>query len=245
VHAGQRATRRRLVEGLGSYRIVALWFLFISADAFGQLSGSATLLSDYRFRGISLSHERPAAQLSLAYDDGSGWYGGAFASTVQLGDGASRELQGMSFIGYARRTPSGLSWEVGADYSVVTGDRSYSYPEAYAGVAFENVSARLYYAPRYFGQGSEAIYGEINASHQLLDRVLLIAHGGMLWNNSDNSYNRRPDHRVFDASMGVALDLDPFNVQLNWVGISSSNTLYPVAVTGRRNRVVLVLSRSF
>ena len=249
MHARWRATpiRRRLIESLGSHRSLALWFLFVSVDVFAQFSGSASLLSDYRFRGISLSHNRPAAQIALAYDDASGWYGGAFASTVRLGDSDStaRELQTVSFVGYARRTPSGLSWEAGADYSVVTGNQSYSYPQVYAGVAFENVSARLYYAPRYFGLDADAIYGEINASHQLLDRVRLIAHGGALWNNSENSYNRQPDHRVFDGSVGVALDLDPFNVRLAWVGISSRNTLYPVTATGTRNGVVLVLSRSF
>ena len=245
VHAPWRATRRRLIESLGSHRSVALWFLFVSADVFAQFSGSASLLSDYRFRGVSLSHNRPAAQIALAYDDASGWYGGAFASTVQLAGGTSRELQAVSFVGYARRAPSGLSWDAGADYSVVTGDQSYSYPEVYAGVAFEDVSARLYYAPRYFGLDSGVIYGEINASYRILERVRLFAHGGALHNNSENSYNRRPDHRVFDGSVGVALDLDPFSAQLAWVGISSLNTLYPVSATGRRNSVVLILSRSF
>lgn len=247
MHARWRATpiRRHLIEHPRSHRAVALWLLFVSADVFAQFSGSASLLSDYRFRGISLSHNRPAAQLALAYDDASGWYGGAFASTVQLVDGTRRELQVVSFVGYAKRVPSGLSWEAGADYSVVTGDQSYSYPEVYAGVAFENVNARLYYAPRYFGLDSGVIYGEINASYRIVERVRLLAHGGALRNDSENSYNRRPDHRVFDGSFGVALDLDPFNVQLAWVGISSLNTLYPVTTTGSRNSVVLILSRSF
>src|SRR5204863_4547798 len=137
--------RRRLLDRPRSRRAFALWFLFVSAEAFAQVSGSASLLSDYRYRGVSLSHNRPAAQLAVAYDDASGWYGGAFASTVQLFY-PSRELQAVSFIGYASRGPSGLSWEAGADYSVVTGARSYSYPEAYVGVASEKVSARLYYA---------------------------------------------------------------------------------------------------
>jgi len=244
VRARPRVTRRHRVESPRFHGSVALWFLFVSADVFAQFSGSASLVSDYRFRGISLSHQRPAAQIALAYDDASGWYGGAFASTVQLGDATSREVQAVSFVGYAKRDPSGLAWEAGADYSTVTGDQSYGYAEAYVGIAFENVSARLYYAPRYFGQDSDAIYGEINVSYPLLDRVRLIAHGGALWNNSEDRY-RRPDHRVFDGSVGVALALDAINVQLVWVGISSSNTLYPVAATGRRNSVVLVLSHSF
>jgi uncharacterized protein (TIGR02001 family) len=235
---------RRLLDSPRSRAAVALWFLLFSADVFAQVSGSASLLSDYRFRGISLSHNRPAAQLAVAYDDASGWYGGAFASTVQLFY-PTRELQLVSFVGYARRMPSGLSWEAGADYSAVTGPLSYSYPEVYVGIASENVSARLYYAPRYFGQDSHVIYGEINASQPLLDRVRLLAHGGVLRNNGEGAYGLRPDRHVFDASVGVAVDFDQFNLRLSWVGISSENTLYPATGLRRKNGAVLILSRSF
>ena len=225
---------------------LALWFLFLSADVLAQFSGSASLLSDYRFRGVSLSRNRPAAQLAVAYDDASGWYGGAFASTVQFFY-PTRELQLVSFVGYARRMPSGLSWEAGADYSAVTGPLSYSYPEVYVGIASENVSARLYFAPRYFGQASAVIYAEVNAAEPLIDRVRLLAHGGVLRNNNNNEgvYDSRPERHVFDASVGVAVDFDQFSVQLSWVGISSANAPYPVTGLTSRNRAVLILSRSF
>ncbi len=235
---------RRLLDSPRSPGAVVLWFLFVYADAFAQVSGSASLLSDYRYRGVSLSRNRPAAQLAVAYDDASGWYGGAFASTVQLFY-PTRELQVVSFVGYARRLPSGLSWEAGADYSAVTGPLSYSYPEVYLGIATENVSARLYYAPRYFGQDSDVIYGEINASQQLLDRVRLLAHSGVLRNNGQSDYGLRPDRHILDASVGVALDFDQFSVQLSWVGINSLNTPYPVTALRRKNSAVLILSRSF
>jgi uncharacterized protein (TIGR02001 family) len=235
---------RRFLDSPRSPGAVVLWFLFVYADAFAQVSGSASLLSDYRYRGVSLSRNRPAAQLAVAYDDASGWYGGAFASTVQLFY-PTRELQVVSFVGYARRLPSGLSWEAGADYSVVTGPLSYSYPEVYAGIASENVSARLYYAPRYFGQDSDVIYGEINASQQLLDRVRLLAHGGVLRNNGQSDYGLRPDRHILDASVGVSLDFDQFSVQLSWVGINSVNTPYPATAPRRKNSAVLILSRSF
>src|SRR5437879_5439202 len=127
--------RRHLLDAPRSRGALALWLLFVSADVLAQFSGSASLLSDYRFRGVSLSHNRPAAQLAVAYDDASGWYGGAFASTVQFVYPANRELQLVSFAGYAQRLASGLSWEGGVDYSVVTGAESYSYPEVYVGVA--------------------------------------------------------------------------------------------------------------
>jgi uncharacterized protein (TIGR02001 family) len=235
---------RRLIDSATFRAAAALSILFVSADVFAQFSGSASLVSDYRYRGVSLSHNKPAAQLAVTYDDASGWYGGAFASTVQLFY-PSTELQLISFVGYAKRMPSGVTWEAGGDYSVVTGPLSYSYPEVFLGVASDNLSARLYYAPRYFGQDSEVIYGEVNAAQPLLDNVRLVAHGGALLNSIQGGYAQRPEHRVFDASVGVAVDFDHFNVQLSWVGISSASTPYPVTTSRSKNGVVLILSRSF
>jgi hypothetical protein len=113
------------------------------------------------------------------------------------------------------------------------------------GIASENVSARLYYAPRYFGQDSNVIYSEVNASQQLLDRIRLLAHGGVLRNNGEGAYGLRPDRRVFDASVGVALDFDQISVQVSWVGISSVNAPYPATALRSKNSAVLILSRSF
>ena len=224
---------------------VVFWFAFIAANVSAQVSGSLTLVSDYRFRGVSLSHNRPAAQLGAVYDDARGWYAGAFASTAQFAYPSSRELQALVFVGYVWRFPSGLSSEVGADYSAFTGAGGYSYPEVYWGIAYENLSARLYYAPRYFVDDSEAIYGEVNCVQPLLDRVRLLAHAGILRNSSDNAYGGRAVHHVFDARIGVGVDFDQFSVQLNWVGSSSANAAYPVAGTSRQNGAVLSLFRSF
>ena len=52
------------------------------ADGPVNVSGTLTLVSDYRFRGISLSDEDPALQVSLAVDHESGYYGAVWGSTL-------------------------------------------------------------------------------------------------------------------------------------------------------------------
>jgi uncharacterized protein (TIGR02001 family) len=207
------------------------------------MSGSLTLVSNYRYRGVSLSHNDPAAQLAIVYDHAQGWYAGAFASTVEIGLSSKRELQGIFFAGYARSTPSGLTWEVGADYSGFTGARSYAYPEVYVGAAYESVSGRLYYAPRYYGQDTSAIYGEINGATPLADRVRLLAHVGVFRNSGSNPYGL--PGRVFDAKLGLGFDFDRFNIELSWVGISSSYAEYPISGVRSRNGPVLTVSWLF
>ncbi len=246
---------RRPFKGAVLRGAIAIGFAIISDNVAAQVSGSVALVSDYRYRGYSLSAGDPAAQLTVAYDDARGWYAGAFASTVRVASQAQREVQAIPFVGYAWRVPSGVSFDIGAHYSTLTGSRSYGYPEIHSGIAFENVSATVYYAPRYFGGDAGAVYAELNGSQPLHDRIRLLAHIGILLGNGSNSnggnpygsspYNIAPDRRIVDAQVGIGIDLDPFHVQVSWVGVDSSRNPYPISRSGPRNGVVLSLSRSF
>jgi uncharacterized protein (TIGR02001 family) len=243
----QRTTqyRRRAFDGAVRKATVALWLALLAGNVSAQVSGTATLVSSYRFRGISLSDDKPAAQLGVTYDDARGWYAGAFASTVQFADPSGTELQAVPFVGYTWRTATGVTWEAGADYSFFSGsDQNRSYPELYVGVASEAISARLYYSNRYFGESAATLYGELNGSQLLLDRVRLLAHVGVLQSTSGDLYYHGPE-RLFDGRVGIGLDFEPFNVQLSWVGINAASATYPITGTQSRNGPVLTLSWSF
>jgi uncharacterized protein (TIGR02001 family) len=216
-----------------------------AADACAQVSASASIVSDYRYRGISLSRGDPALQASVAYDDASGLYGGVFASNVQFAISPHRQLQAVAYGGYARRLERGLSAEVGATYAAFTGPGTYNYAEAYAGIAEEGLSARVYYALRYFGRDSGAWYAEINVAQPLADGLRLTAHVGLLANlGGDRAYGPA-DGRVLDGRVGMAIDLAAFELQVSWVGIGSTRTGYPISQGERRNTVVAALSRAF
>jgi uncharacterized protein (TIGR02001 family) len=237
------ATRRhRCSPERAFFAVGAVLALFASVAA-AQVSGTVSLLSDYRYRGVSLSDNKPAAQLGLTYDDASGWYAGFFASTIRFAMPASRGAQTTYFAGYARRTPSGLSVEAGADYSVYTVGRSYRYPEVYVGVTSDNISARLYYASRYYFGDSDTLYGEVNATNAVSDRIRLLAHVGVLRSGGADAYASLRDF-VFDGRVGVAVEVEQFSVQLAWIGVSSSSA-YPMSGADRRHTVVLSVSRSF
>jgi uncharacterized protein (TIGR02001 family) len=225
---------------------VTVCVALICADAAGdQLSGSASVVSDYRYRGVSLSGNDPAVQASINYDDASGFYAGAFVSTARFSFESSRELQSISFFGYAWRLPSGSSVELGADYALFTRTHNYDYPEVFSGFASGIWSGRLYYAPRYFGGGSNAIYGEINAAQPLSDRFRIIAHGGVLWSKSGNPYDGSGKRATLDGRIGLGFDLDRFSVELSWVGLSNTRSAYPFGGDVRRNGPVVGLTLAF
>ena len=236
--------RRRAIECAVRRAILALCIALTASDVPAQVSGTASVVSNYRFRGISLSENKPAAQLGITYDDAEGWYAGAFASTTRFANSSATGLQAVPFVGYAWRA-SGLTWDAGADYSAFSGaTRRYNYPEVFLGVGSEDASVRLYYSPRYFGRDSGAIYGEINASRLLYDRVRLLAHAGVLRSNDEGAYYGSRDV-LFDGRVGVGIDFDYANVQLTWVGTSSPSAAYGITGVRSRSGPVLTLSRSF
>jgi len=215
-------------------RSAAALALCVCAGCAGaQFSGTLTGVSDYRYRGNTLTDRMPAAQVGLAYDDPKGWYAGAFGSTVRLKPpgGESSYFQAIAYGGYAMRLSSGVSIEAGADYAAFASASESNYGEVFFGAATDNLSARVYYAPRYFGESSSAFYGEINATQPLADRVHLHVHAGYVHYRYESPYGiePRPDvesvQRVFDARIGLRFDLDPFQLEVAWW--ASAGTLPP------------------
>jgi uncharacterized protein (TIGR02001 family) len=239
-----RRDRRRRERAILSGAI-GLALLSAIGDAPAQVSGSATVVSDYRYRGISLSDGGPAAQAGVAYDAPGGWYAGAFVSTVKFD--AYREERGVQAIGsagYAWRMASGLTLDGGANYVALTASPRYTYPEIHGGFTFRDVSGRLYYSPRYFGQDSHAVYGELNATPPLLEHLRLFVHLGALGSAANKSYGYPPGP-LFDGAAGVVIDWERFIVQLSWAGVSHRSGAYVITGTERRGGFVASLSHSF
>jgi uncharacterized protein (TIGR02001 family) len=203
-----------------------------------------SFVSDYRYRGVSLSTGDPALQASFAYDHPSGWYAGLFASNVAFAVSPHRELELLPYVGYVRRLSSGLAVEIGGEYAAFTGPEDYDYPEIYIGIAGDRFSGRVYYAPRYFGRDSGAFYAEVNTAQPLADRIRLLAHAGVLVNRGNDMKYGPADRQIFDARVGIAIDFEPFTLQASWVGVSSSHAGYPI-LSDRRNTAVVTLSYAF
>ena len=219
-----------------------------ASGAGAQVSGTVSVVSDYRYRGITLSDRKPAAQLGLTYDDPAGWYAGAFGSTVRLASPAGPGFQATVFAGFASRVASGISLDAGGDYSAFTGAAGNNYGEVYLGVAGENVSARIYYSPDYFGQHASAVYGEINAVQPLIDPLSFVLHVGFLTTRAYSQYSPygpRSSQNVVDGRIGFGANFDLFRLELAWVGISNANLAYQITGSRSPNTVVLTVSHPF
>lgn len=219
----------------------ALLALFSSA-ASADTSATVSVVSDYRFRGESMSQGNPEAQLSLSYDATNGWYAGAFTSGVDLLQ--TKETQLLIYTGYARTLASGWSWDLGVTDSRFSASQYYDYTEWYAGLSSENLNAKIYFSPNYFGENVETAYAELNASYPIGDLFKVLAHVGCLYRLSDNGAIQTQAAR-YDEQIGIGKTLSDWNFRLAWVNVKKSDSLYPSYTDNHSRTWIFSTSYSF
>jgi uncharacterized protein (TIGR02001 family) len=175
-----------------------------------------SVYSEYEYRGISQTSEKPAGQLNVDWAHSSGFYLGTFVSNIKwLKDAA--EVGGFS-------TSANIEWdifggykfEVVKDVTLDVGYLRYEYPssgafnpkpntdEVYAGVSYGPVSVKYSYSTGdTFGvansKGSDFI--EANLAYPLTEKLVLTGHVG----HQKYKNNKPLDYTVY--KLGLAYDL--------------------------------------
>lgn len=132
------------------------------APAF-SLEAAVTLVSDYRFRGISLSDGHAALQATATLRHGSGFYAGAWTSTLDgFGELGGSNLELDLYAG-ARRPLAGGSADIGLLYYAYPGSSGgdFEFFEPYASFSrsFGPMTAKLSAA---FAPAQDALGGNSN-----------------------------------------------------------------------------------
>ncbi|WP_237216915.1 TorF family putative porin [Falsiroseomonas oryziterrae] len=181
-------------------------------------------LTDYRFRGISQTRNRPAAQLSLDVEHGSGIYVGAFVSNANFaGTNIRQELDGL--FGY-RFSVGDVKLDIGAVYYGYPG---YSRPAGGFEAAWWEGAVRaswqandalkllgsVFYSPDFNFESGNAVYVEggfdlvaeqsgltlsLRAGYQWIERNVPTA-----TSRTDRGYFGAPDYGVF--SIGLSREI--------------------------------------
>lgn len=103
----------------------------LAPAAAADWSAEVTIVSDYRYRGVSLSGGGPAVQASIAAELESGVYGELWASRIEGGD-----VEIDATAGYAVPIADGLAIDVSATYYAYPADPSDNALEVSAEVEF-------------------------------------------------------------------------------------------------------------
>lgn len=129
------------------------------------VEASATVLTDFRFRGVSQSDREPAAQASVTVRHESGLAVGAFVSSQQgrdIGDPlfGTGDVRAELFASYAAPLSSGLRGEVGATAYLFPdrlAGRNTNFVEPYAALSYDLGPAEARVAAAYAPAGQSAL----------------------------------------------------------------------------------------
>jgi len=195
-------------------------------------SGYVQGVSDYRFRGLSLSGGDPAIQGSINLNHSSGFYVGTWASSLE--DSAvygSTEVD--LYAGWTGAVASGLTADVGLLYYAYpnghTGDAEYFEPYASLTAALGPVSAKVgaAYAPEQDALGGDDniyVYGELSGGIPSTP-VSLSAHLGYADGaQSPDLLTGKGTGGGFDYSLGATYNItDKFSVGAAYVGVDGAS----------------------
>ncbi len=194
-----------------------------------DITGSVGIVSDYRFRGLSLSGLDPAVQASLELSDDAGFYVGTWASSIK---NAPSDVELDVYSGWRGKTGP-FDLDVGAVAYVYPGGSDWDYIEFAASAAFTigpaEVKLGTAYAPKQDNLGQDDnlyAYGDLELAVPDTP-VNLLAHLGV-----EQGALAGPTGRKWDWSLGAEVVIDHFSLGLSYVDTSIDRRLDPARLSG-------------
>ncbi|MDP1533496.1 MAG: TorF family putative porin [Rubrivivax sp.] len=227
---------KKLVQALVLTGLVGVPTVAMAADApASPFSANITLTSDYLFRGVSQTTNKPAIQGGFDYAHPSGFYVGTWASNVDwvtTKDNTSMEID--LYAGYAGSLPAGLGYDVGAITYYYPGNKIAGEPtpdttEVYVSGSWEFLTLKYSHTvSKYFvaweGANGEKTRGsgylELNAEYDLGGGWGVSGHVGRqkVKNYSAASYT--------DWNIGVSKDIGFGTVALTYSDTNAKDSEY-------------------
>lgn len=180
-----------------------------------ELSGSITLASQYIYRGQALSDHNPAVQAGIDYEHDSGFFVGAWASTVDLPNPAGRRDAELDYYaGYHFAPDSAFSASLSLtrySYPGQTGPIDYDYTEAVLVVTYDDrYSLEMGYTDSLYGFDVPGRHAELRADWPLRSAVIVSA--GLGYN--DTAEISTSGYRYWD--LGASARFSRLTVDLRW-----------------------------
>jgi len=228
--------------------ILALMLVAGVSAAQAEVTGNASLTSDYRFRGVSQTQNAPAVQGGVDFAHSSGFYAGNWNSSI------SSELYPGS-AGVENDVYAGFKKEFGG-VTVDAGVLGYMYPrattntnttEVYVGASYNVLSVKYSRSiTNYFGvaDSKNSSYIQADANVPLADKLSAVAHYGRTSVNNNAAFD------YSDYNVGAAYNVQGWTVAAKYHSNTNKGASFETAntVNGQKlykNAVVVSVSRSF
>ena len=221
--------------------LAAIGLVAAASAAQADVTGTAAIVSDYDFRGITQTGEDPALQLSIDYAHDSGWYAGVWGSNVdQFSDGgentASTEVD--LYTGF-KGTAGDIGWDAGIVYYTYSGASDLNYAEIYGKVTYSILTAGLYWSNDFGGKATGGksdsaayVFGDVNVP---AGPVSVLLHAGYSDGDGIEEAYVTTENSYIDYAVGVSYTASNITLGLKWVA-------YDFDDAGSDDRIILSVS---
>ncbi|PKP93380.1 MAG: hypothetical protein CVT77_05860 [Alphaproteobacteria bacterium HGW-Alphaproteobacteria-16] len=214
------------------------------SDGF-TISGSATVVSDYRFRGFSQTNEEATIQGGFSIEHDSGFYVGTWGSGVGFANGSEVDV----FAGFSTEVSSGLTFDIGATLYLYPGASDSTIIEPYASVSGDigpaSLKVGVAWAPK--GQDALADFGAVYIFSDLgvgIPGTPLTAKAHVGFAKSD-SFLGGLDGEVVDYSIGVEASWKALTFGISYVNTDETTAFGWKDSIGADGAVLFTLGASF
>ncbi|MCB5423663.1 hypothetical protein H0274_00210 [Altererythrobacter sp. CC-YST694] len=204
-----------------------------TASGAWEVDAAIAALTDYRFRGVSLSGKDPEITAEVTVSHESGFYAGTWLSNVDLGDGAD-DLEADLFVGFATDL-GGASIDIGATYYLYPSDGDFNYVE-FAGsigtsIGPATVTVGVAYAP------SQDALGNVDNTYVYISGEVpiggtpLTLHGTFGYEDGGFADNKK-DWLVgasFDMGAGFTATLDYVDTAHSFTSLGDATAVFSIS----------------
>lgn len=258
----RRTSASARTPGRHPHATLAMLALLGAGSAQAGSSGNLSLTSDYVFRGVSQSNQRPALQGGIELSAAGGAYAGAWGSSISwLSDlstttaPVSSSIELDAYAGYRGKLADAVAFDVGAQYYAYPGDFPSAFNRAdtfelYAGVTVA-ASEKLGVGAKYslattdlFGYANSrgSGYLDLSATCAIAPGWALAAHAGRQWIEGNDAFE------YSDWKLGVTRSFgNGASLGLAWSGTDADDALYTNPHGNRiaRDTIALTLAKAF
>lgn len=195
-----------------------------AADSAWSTSANVALTTDYKFRGISQSDESAALQGGFDLSHESGFYVGAWASSVDFdtnGGGLDGSLELDYYLGYSAAIgESDFSYDVGVMAYTYPGDSGTDgdYNEVYGKLSWQDLTVGVIYSDDYYAETGKFTYLFADYSYALPMELSLGLHLGYNDLDKDGGFLSDGQDSYTDYSVSVSRDFMSLNFSIAYTG---------------------------
>ena len=217
-----------------------------SEDGAHSTSANVGLFSDYIFRGISFTDEKPAIQGGFDYAHSSGLYAGTWASNLSIDGETNIEID--IYGGFANEFgESGIGYDVGMVRYIYPGtnsDQDIDYNEYYGGLSYSYFSATVFYTDDWSNTGEDEIYYKLGFDYDLPYGLALSAHYGYTDSDRNDGVADASDS-YSDYGIGVTKGFAGLDWSVGYYGTDSDGEDFAVVDSNADDRFLVSVSSSF